>query len=200
MSYLFIIMVYKKKKEDMGTMAIIFSDLSAQYQKQIIDQYKKQGKAIPPEILQALNESHAINDNQNKQNQRESIPNPANVNKYHNKPTKRAAKEKDISFQSSKEARRFDELILMFKGGVIRKLKVQPQFTLQESFITPEGKRVQAIRYTADFSYEQKRQTKEGEVWDLVVEDVKVLATRTPQYNMKRKMMFEKYGIAIKEI
>lgn len=179
-------------------MAIIFSDLPPQYRKQILDQYKKQGKQPPPEMMQALNESQTITSQAGQSQQFTS--NSVQKNKYHNKPTKRLTREKSISFQSSKEARRYDELMLMLKYGVIRKLKVQPQFTLQESFITPEGKRVQAIRYTADFSYEQKKQTQEGESWELIVEDVKVLATRTPQYNTKRKMMLEKYGIEIKEI
>ena len=176
-------------------MAIIFSDLPPQYRNQIIEQYKKQGKQIPPEIMQALQEKSL------EQKERRLLPqNPAKRNKYHNQPTKRLGAEKAISFQSSKEARRFDELLQMVKLGLIRKLKIQPQFTLQESFITPEGKRVQAIKYIADFSYERLKKSNKGETWEFIVEDVKVLATRTPNYNTKRKMMLEKYGIDIVEV
>ena len=74
----------------------------------------------------------------------------------------------------------------MVKLGLIRKLKIQPQFTLQESFITPEGQRVQAIKYIADFSYERLKKSNKGETWEFIVEDVKVLGTRMPNYNTKR--------------
>jgi len=33
-----------------------------------------------------------------------------------------------------------------------------------------------------------------------VVEDVKVKATQTPQYRVKKKMMVEKFGIEISEV
>jgi hypothetical protein len=88
----------------------------------------------------------------------------------------------------------------MLRGGVIRKLKLQPQFTLQESFISPDGKRVQAIRYTADFSYEKKSQSSSSDTWEFIVEDVKVKATQTPQYRTKKKMMMERFGIEIREV
>lgn len=105
-----------------------------------------------------------------------------------------------IRFQSQREARRYDELMLMLRGGAIRKLKLQPQFTLQESFVSPDGKRVQAIRYIADFSYEKKITSLPMDSWEFVVEDVKVKATQTPQYRTKKKLMMEKFGIEIKEI
>lgn len=57
-----------------------------------------------------------------------------------------------IPFDSQKEARRFIELRSLLKAGKIRNLKLQPQFTLQESYVTPEGERVRAVRYVADFS------------------------------------------------
>lgn len=98
----------------------------------------------------------------------------------------------DIRFDSRKEARRFDELMILLRRGDIRDLKLQPQFTLQEAYTTPEGNRVRAIRYQADFSYS----TDGG----LVVEDVKSKATKTRVYAIKKKLMLERYGIEIKEI
>lgn len=103
---------------------------------------------------------------------------------------------------SKKEARRYDELMAMLRAGQIRDLKLQPQFTIQEAYTTPEGQRVRAIRYQADFSY--KRPTEPdctGEVhWLRVVEDVKSRATKTRVYEIKKKLMREKLGIEIQEV
>lgn len=108
--------------------------------------------------------------------------------KYNNQPTERNG----IKFDSRKEADRYEELMLLLKAGEIDNLKLQPQFTLQESYMTPEGERIRAIRYVADFSYWQ-----EG---DMVVEDVKSKATATAQYKMKKKLMQERFGISVKEV
>lgn len=102
-----------------------------------------------------------------------------------------------ISFASKKEAKRFDELLIMKSQCLIRNLKLQPNFTLQESYITPDGKRVRAIRYVADFSYDKLTGDNQ---WEFVVEDVKSRATRTPMYNAKKKMMLHKYGITVQEV
>lgn len=104
-----------------------------------------------------------------------------------------------IHFDSQKEARRFIELKYLLKAGKIRNLKIQPQFTLQESYITPEGERVRALRYVADFSYERMTGAG-GFVWEPVVEDVKSQATRTEKYKIKKKLMLERLGIAIEEV
>lgn len=107
-----------------------------------------------------------------------------------------------MNFDSKKEARRYDELMAMLRAGQIRDLKLQPQFTIQEAYTTPEGQRVRAIRYQADFSY--KRPTEPdctGEVhWLRVVEDVKSRATKTRVYEIKKKLMREKLGIEIQEV
>ena len=118
--------------------------------------------------------------------------------KYHNEPTVSHG----IRFDSKREARRYDELMLMLKAGTIRRLKLQVDFTLQEAYTTPEGERVCAIRYRADFSYERPtKPDKAGVVhWLLVVEDVKSKATATDKYRMKKKLMLEKFGITIKEV
>lgn len=108
--------------------------------------------------------------------------------KYNNQPTER----RGIKFDSRKEANRFEELMLLQEAGEIAELKLQPQFTLQESYVTTDGERIRAIRYVADFSY-----WRQGE---FVVEDVKSKATATAQYKMKKKLMQERFGISVKEV
>ena len=118
--------------------------------------------------------------------------------KYHNLP----AEVNGIHFDSRKEANRYIELMSLQQAGKIRNLKLQAQFTLQESYVTDTGERVRAIRYVADFSYE--RPTKpdcNGEIhWLPVVEDVKSKATRTAQYEMKKKLLRERLGLSITEV
>ena len=117
------------------------------------------------------------------------------------KPEKKAAKYQNqkaerggIHFDSQKEARRYDELLLMLRAGEIRDLRLQPQFTIQESYVTETGERVRAIRYTADFSYIREVS---GEK---IVEDVKSGPTRTKEYLRNRKFMRSMYGIDVREV
>ena len=98
----------------------------------------------------------------------------------------------ELRFDSKKEARRYDELMVMLRAGIISDLRLQPQFTLQESYITETGERIRAIRYTADFSYKFGGK--------LVVEDVKSKPTRTKEYLRNRKFMRSKFGIEIQEV
>lgn len=115
------------------------------------------------------------------------------ANKYHARKDSRGA----IRFDSQREARRYDELMLLLKAGEIRRLKLQPQYTLQESYVTPDGERIRAIRYVADFSYERRCERDE---WALIIEDVKSRATATQVYRNKKKMMREIYGISVQEV
>jgi hypothetical protein len=118
--------------------------------------------------------------------------------KYHNQPDTRG----ELHFDSRKEARRYDELMLMLKAGAIRNLRLQVQYTLQESFVAPDGERVRAIRYVADFAYERPTEPdKYGTVlWLPVVEDVKSAATKTQKYEIKKKLMRERFNISITEV
>ena len=118
----------------------------------------------------------------------QQIAQKAARNKFHAVPDTRG----EIRFDSRAEARRYDTLMLMLRTGHISELKLQPQFTLHEAYTTPEGKRVQAIRYQGDFSY-----VKDGR---LVVEDVKSRATKTRVYAIKKKLLREKFGIEITEV
>lgn len=97
-----------------------------------------------------------------------------------------------IRFDSRKEALRYEYLLHLLRCGVISDLRLQPQFTLQESYLTETGERVRAIRYTADFSYIQDGKK--------IVEDVKSSATRTKEYLRNRKFMRSIYGIDIQEV
>lgn len=108
-----------------------------------------------------------------------------------------------ITFDSRKEASRYVELRSMLASGAIRNLKLQPQFTLQESYLTEDGERIQAIRYVADFSYERPTLPDcTGKVyWIPVVEDVKGNnATKTAQYKVKKIMLAERFGLYISEV
>lgn len=104
-----------------------------------------------------------------------------------------------IKFDSKRESERFGELQLLLKAGKIRNLKLQPSFTLQEAFTTPEGEHIRAITYKADFSYEAPVcDAEDGEMlWLPVVEDVKGMKTK--EYLLKYKMMAER-GVKVVEI
>lgn len=98
-----------------------------------------------------------------------------------------------VKFDSKKEARRFQELMLWQKAGEITDLRLQVNFTLIEGFTTTEGQRIKPLVYKADFTY-----TLHG---CRIVEDVKSEATRKNRvYINKRKMMQDKLNIAIVEV
>lgn len=99
------------------------------------------------------------------------------MNKYRNKITMVDG----YCFDSMKEAQRYKDLKLMEKGGKIEDLKLQPTFLLQEAFIhRRSGKKIQAIRYKADFSYYDVDKD------EFIVEDCKGMKTEV--YKIKRKM------------
>lgn len=96
-----------------------------------------------------------------------------------------------ITFASKKEANRYLELKLLLRAGKISDLQMQVPFVLIESHRRRDGKMEMKCKYVADFVYDIVA-TKEH-----VVEDVK--GFRTKEYILKRKMMWDKYGIEIKE-
>ena len=119
-----------------------------------------------------------------------------------------------IRFQSKKEARRFAYLKQAQALGVIEDLRLQVDFTLQEGFKKPDGERVRAIRYVADFTYRvrsagydhsHQMEAADIEYWRglwpgaLVIEDTKSRGTRTKEYKIKRKLMADK-GYEIREV
>ena len=109
-----------------------------------------------------------------------------------------------VSFDSRKEARRYQELLLLEKGGYIENLQRQVKYELiPAQYKTVErygkgGKRLKdgkqllekACTYVADFVYDI-----DGTKF---VEDTK--GVKTKDYIIKRKLMLYKYGISIKEV
>lgn len=111
-----------------------------------------------------------------------------------------------ITFDSRKEAQRFQELRLLERAGEIFDLRLQVKYVLiptqREASLETyksgpnKGRRKpgkvleRECSYIADFVY-----TRGGET---IVEDTK--GFRTEVYKIKRKLMLERYGIRIKEV
>ena len=92
-----------------------------------------------------------------------------------------------VTFASKKEALRYSELRLLEKAGKIRYLRLQPHFDFVHNG-------VKICRYVADFEYMDVELNRQ------ITEDVKVKATATLVFNIKRKMMLAFYGIEVKLI
>lgn len=97
-----------------------------------------------------------------------------------------------MTFDSVREARRYQELHLLFRAGEISQLQLQKKYTLIPSQKKPSGGTERACTYTADFVYIDNSTGKE------VVEDAKGL--KTQQYIIRRKLMLWRYGIEIREV
>ena len=99
-----------------------------------------------------------------------------------------------LTFDSKKEARRYNELKLLERGGYIGGLELQKSFVLAESVkFENEPRAKPAVRYVADFVYIENGK--------MVVEDVKSSATKSlPVYRLKKHLMKSVHGIDIKEI
>ena len=114
------------------------------------------------------------------------------TSKFYNQKTK----VKGRVFDSRKEARRYQELLILQQAGEIRDLECQVRFPLvpPQKYKDPVSGRWKAERgvvYIADFVYT----TRGGE---RVVEDVK--GVRTKEYIIKRKLMLWLDGIHIVEV
>lgn len=106
--------------------------------------------------------------------------------KYHNKKVTINGE----TFDSKKEAARWQELLLLQRAGKISHLNRQVTYELIPSQYI-DGKCVErAVKYVADFVYKKNGR--------LVVEDTKGM--KTPEYVIKRKLMLSVYGIRIKEV
>lgn len=92
-----------------------------------------------------------------------------------------------IKFDSKKEAQRWCELKILERAGEISNLQRQVPYILID-----KSKYGQQIKYIADFTYLEKG--------NLVVEDVKSPASKTPLYELKKRLIAERYGIQIKEV
>lgn len=113
------------------------------------------------------------------------------------------------TFDSKREAKRHQELLLLQRAGIISDLQTQVEFELLPAYFEevptgefykrgpkkgqPKMKRVcveQSVKYIADFVYHENGKK--------VVEDAK--GFRTDDYIIKRKMMLHIHGIRIKEV
>lgn len=94
-----------------------------------------------------------------------------------------------IEFDSKKEAKRYQELLLLQRQGIITDLKRQVPYILVPAF-NLNKKRYRAMSYVADFVY--KENGKE------IVEDTK--GYRTEVYKIKKKLMAYIYQIEIREV
>lgn len=123
------------------------------------------------------------------------------MNKYRNKKTVVDG----ITFDSRKEAKRYNELKLLQMGKVISGLELQKPFELipaqyeEVETVTPK-KHIKKIKkkiverhvtYIADFCYYDEN-------GNYVVEDTK--GKKTKEYIIKRKLMLYVHGIKIKEV
>jgi len=106
-------------------------------------------------------------------------------NKYRNRRTTIGG----ITFDSRKEADRWQQLQLLERAGQISELRRQVRFEL-----IPKNGAERAVCYIADFTYTENGAS--------VVEDVKSPPTRKEKsYVLKRKMLKWRYpGIQFKEV
>lgn len=110
-------------------------------------------------------------------------------------------------FDSKKEKARYEELVKAVNDGVISELKRQTRFELEPPVVEEYEEQLKTktitktrtvqrgIYYTCDFQY-----VKDGE---LVVEDVKSSpqqARLDKAYQIRKKLLFARYGIKIKEV
>ena len=109
-------------------------------------------------------------------------------------------------FDSHKEARRWDELLLLQRAGKITELRRQVEYELipaQYETYERYGKSGQRLKdgvrllerkvcYVADFVYI------DAETGENIVEDAK--GVRTKDYILKRKLMLAVHSIRIKEV
>lgn len=89
------------------------------------------------------------------------------------------------TFDSKKEGKRYVQLALMEKSGVIKNLELQPVFELTPT-LNWNGKTLRSMSYKADFKYFNV----EDNEW--IVEDVKGYITDT--YKVKKKVFLHLYG------
>ena len=102
--------------------------------------------------------------------------------KYHNK----KVTVDGITFDSKREAARWQELRSMERAGEITGLVRQVKIEL-----IPKTKLYRACYYIPDFAYFDKREGK------TVYEDSKGMKTK--EYLLKRKLLYWRHGIEIKE-
>lgn len=112
------------------------------------------------------------------------------MTKYNNKPVFFLGK----YFAGQKEALRYAYLLGLQKTGEIKNLECQVKFPLID-----KNDKFREVSYNADFVYDMADET--------IVEDVKPdnmkwykTTSAYAVYNIKKKLMFARYGIEVKEV
>lgn len=99
---------------------------------------------------------------------------------------------KSHGFDSKKEERRFAELRLLERAGAISNLQRQVTIELIPSQYIGKKCVERAVKYIADFTYEENG--------NYIVEDVKSPITRkNKDYIIKRKLLLYVHGIQLRE-
>ncbi len=107
-----------------------------------------------------------------------------------------------VVFDSKREGKRYQQLLMLEKAGKINSLQRQVRYQIIPEHREPDtkgprggirrGKVIERARYyIADFVYF------DNDLQRLVVEDCKGFRTET--YKLKKALMFDRYGIQIKE-
>ena len=109
------------------------------------------------------------------------------MSKYHNRKTYVG----EIQFDSNHEAKRYVELSLMERAGEIRDLKLQVPFELIPEMRDEKNRVIRKTVYIADFTYYDR----DG---NFIVEDAK--GVRTEAYRIKKKLMYWRHKIKIREV
>ncbi len=120
----------------------------------------------------------------------ESLKTPKKPMKYRNTKTVLDG----ITFDSKREAARYQELKVLAARGIIEDFRHQAPFVLAPGVRFSDEKRAKpALRYVADFAYKLDGR--------LVVEDVKSKVTAgAAAYRIKRHLMLSVHGIEVKEV
>ena len=120
----------------------------------------------------------------------ESLKTPKKPRKYRNTKTVLDG----ITFDSKREAARYQELKALAARGVIEDFRHQAPFVLAPGVRFSGEKRAKpALRYVADFAYKLDGR--------LVVEDVKSKVTAgAAAYRIKRHLMLSVHGIEVAEV
>jgi len=106
------------------------------------------------------------------------------MNKYGNIKVTRIVNGEKVTFDSKKEGRRYDQLLLLLKARKITELKLQPKFLLIDTLRLDGHKTMPKKHYIADFQYKQDGIE--------IVEDVKGM--KTAIYQIKKHLLLAKYG------
>ena len=98
-----------------------------------------------------------------------------------------------IRFDSTKESRRYGELRLLEKAGLIRGLGTQPRFPIDVVELLT-GEVIRCGVFTADFHYVDVATD------ELVIEDTKSGPTKTTAYRLRKRLVEAIHGVRITEV